>query len=221
MNTQALIKAQNLLKSYGNLTILDVPYIDIESNKVTSIVGPSGAGKSTLLHILGTLLKPTQGEVYCRDINLTQLDENSLADFRNQSIGFVFQSHHLLPEFTALENVMLPAMIGNKNAKIYTQRATDLLKFMGLGHRLTHKPTEMSGGEQQRVAIARSLINEPQIILADEPTGNLDTKNAMDIHQLFFQLKNEFGHTFLIVTHNNDLAQMSDRIISMKDGKIA
>lgn len=220
MDTNIIVKGQHLKMSYNNLTILDVEDIAIASHKVTTIVGPSGAGKSTLLHILGTLLTPTQGDVYIADQLVSRMNDDKLATIRNQFLGFVFQSHHLLPEFNALENVCLPAMIGGKMEQEYHERAQELLAFMGLQDRIYHKPDELSGGEQQRVSIARALINKPQIIFADEPTGNLDTKNALDIHELFFQLKDQFGYTFLIVTHNPELARMSDSIIEMKDGKL-
>lgn len=220
MLSTSIVSGSSLQKKYQNLLVLDVPSIEIRNRQITSIVGPSGAGKSTLLHILGTLLKPSQGEVFIQDTATTSLKDDALADLRNQFLGFVFQSHHLLPEFTAIENVCLPAMIGHQEKSIYEKRAKELLQLMGIDHRMHHKPSELSGGEQQRVSIARALINEPKIIFADEPTGNLDTKNAVDIHELFFRLKNEFGYTFLIVTHNTELAKMSDHIIRMRDGKI-
>jgi lipoprotein-releasing system ATP-binding protein len=215
-----IIVATDLLKSYQSLTVLDVPYLEIESGVITSIVGPSGAGKSTLLHILGTLLKPSSGTIAISGSNITELNDVQISSFRNQNLGFVFQSHNLLPEFSALENVSLPAMIAGEEKKLYEERARELLDFIGLGSRYHHKPSQLSGGEQQRVAIARALINSPKLILADEPTGNLDTKNAMDIHDLFLKLRNEKGYTFLIVTHNPELAKKSDRTIEMCDGKI-
>lgn len=208
------------MKSYEDLTVLNIDQVEIFSNEITTIVGPSGAGKSTLLHVLGTLLKPNSGEIWINQQEVTKLNDNNLAELRNKYLGFVFQSHHLLPEFSALENVCLPAMIGNRNSKEYTLKAEELLDFVGLKDRMKHKPSQMSGGEQQRVSIARALINEPKIVFADEPTGNLDTKNALDIHELFQKLCKEFGYTFLIVTHNLDLAKLSHRIIEMKDGKI-
>jgi lipoprotein-releasing system ATP-binding protein len=215
-----ILSTKGLKKSYHDLTVLDLAAIEIASNQVTTIVGPSGAGKSTLLHILGTLLKPSEGEIWIENHPTTEMNDDQLAGLRNQFLGFVFQTHHLLPEFTAIENVSLPAMIGQKKSTEYIPRAKELLEFIGLKDRIHHKPSELSGGEQQRVSIARALINHPKMIFADEPTGNLDTKNALDIHDLFFRLKNEFGYSFLIVTHNPELAKMSDRIIEMKDGKL-
>lgn len=197
-----------------------MPSLEIISHQTTSIIGPSGAGKSTLLHILGTLLKPTTGEVYIHNDNISILSEEYLAEFRNRHLGFVFQQHNLLPEFTAIENVLLPARIGGFEEKTATPKAKKWLDYLGLKDRYHHKPNQLSGGEQQRVSIARALINEPKIILADEPTGNLDTKNAEEIHQLFVRLKEEMGCTFLIVTHNESLAKMADKLIVMKDGQI-
>jgi len=218
--TTPIISAQHIVKKYNQLTVLDVESIHIESNRVTAIVGPSGAGKSTLLHILGTLLKPTSGEIRIGDRLISAMHDDELATIRNQFLGFVFQTHHLLPEFSAIENVCLPAMIGGKSEAEYLKRAKELLEFIGLEDRMNHKPSELSGGEQQRVSIARALINQPKMVFADEPTGNLDTRNALEIHNLFFRLKEEFGYSFLIVTHNPDLAKMSDRTIEMKDGKL-
>ncbi len=215
-----IIVATDLLKSYQSLTVLDVPFLEIESGVITSIVGPSGAGKSTLLHILGTLLKPSSGTIAISGSDVTELNDVQISSFRNQNLGFVFQSHNLLPEFSALENVSLPAMIAGEEKKRYEERAKELLDFIGLGSRHYHKPSQLSGGEQQRVAIARALINSPKLVLADEPTGNLDTKNAMDIHDLFLKLRNEKGYTFLMVTHNPELAKKSDRTVEMCDGKI-
>lgn len=215
-----IISAHNLKMTYNDLTVLDVDSVNIQSQQITTIVGPSGAGKSTLLHILGTLLKPSSGTVMIDNHTISAMSDNQLADIRNQFLGFVFQSHHLLPEFTAMENVCLPAMIGGKDKKSYTQKSTELLEFIGLKDRMHHKPSQMSGGEQQRVAIARALINDPKIVFADEPTGNLDTKNALGIHELFLSLKAEYGYSFLIVTHNAELAKMSDRTLEMKDGKL-
>lgn len=215
-----IIVATDLLKSYQSLTVLDVPFLEIESGVITSIVGPSGAGKSTLLHILGTLLKPSSGTIAISGSDVTELNDVQISSFRNQNLGFVFQSHNLLPEFSALENVSLPAMIAGEEKKRYEERAKELLDFIGLGSRHHHKPSQLSGGEQQRVAIARALINSPKLVLADEPTGNLDTKNAMDIHDLFLKLRNEKGYTFLMVTHNPELAKKSDRTVEMCDGKI-
>lgn len=220
LNNTNIIVAKNLNMTYENIQILDIEEINIERNKVTSIVGPSGAGKSTLLHILSTLLLPTQGQIWIEDTSITTLSENQLAHLRNKTLGFVFQFHNLLPEFTALENVSLPAMIAKKEETQYTKKAIELLNYLGLKDRIHHKPSQLSGGEQQRVAVARALINEPKLIFADEPTGNLDTKNALDLHHLFINLKNDFGYSFLIVTHNKEMAEMSDRIIEMKDGKL-
>ena len=215
-----IIFGKDIKKSYEDLCVLDVEAISIKKNKVTSLTGPSGAGKSTLLHILGTLLKPTSGHIYIEQSEVSSLSEKELSFFRNQKLGFIFQFHNLLPEFSAFENIVLPAMISGTQKDIYTKRAHELLALMNLSGRATHKPSELSGGEQQRIAIARALINDPQLIFADEPTGNLDTKNALDLHQLFIKLSQELGHTFLIVTHNNELATMSDIIIKMKDGKL-
>ena len=220
MEVTPIIEAKNLKMRYKDLTVLNVSEILIYPNIITNIVGPSGAGKSTLLHILGTLLKPTEGELRIEGKDILRMKDNDLAKFRNQKLGFVFQQHNLLPEFTALENVSLPAMIKGESSNRFTPRAKELLDFIGLNERYHHKPSQLSGGEQQRVAIARALINEPSIVLADEPTGNLDTKNALDIHNLFIRLKEEKGYTFLIVTHNPELAAMGDKIISMKDGQI-
>jgi lipoprotein-releasing system ATP-binding protein len=220
LTTTPIISASHLKKIYNHLTVLDVTEIHIEPSMVTTIVGPSGAGKSTLLHILGTLLKPTAGEIWIENQLISKMNDDQLARIRNLFLGFVFQTHHLLPEFNALENVCLPAMIGNRKETEYTSKAKELLEFIGLKDRMYHKPSELSGGEQQRVSIARALINQPKIVFADEPTGNLDTKNALDIHDLFFRLKKEFGYSFLIVTHNPELAKMSDRVIEMKDGKL-
>lgn len=220
MEVTPIIEAKNLKMRYKDLTVLNVSEIMIYPNIVTNIVGPSGAGKSTLLHILGTLLKPTDGELRIEGKDILRMKDNDLAKFRNQKLGFVFQQHNLLPEFTALENVSLPAIIKGESSNHFTPRAKELLDFIGLNERYHHKPSQLSGGEQQRVAIARALINEPSIVLADEPTGNLDTKNALDIHNLFLRLKEEKGYTFLIVTHNPELAAMGDKIISMKDGQI-
>jgi lipoprotein-releasing system ATP-binding protein len=196
--------------------------VDITINKgeVVSIVGPSGSGKSTFLHILGTLDKPDKGEVLLQNQNITRLQGNRLSSFRNKHIGFVFQFHHLLPEFSALENVCIPGWILSSNKGQVKNKALELLNLLGLGHRLENKPAQLSGGEQQRVAVARALINSPEIVFADEPTGNLDTANAKELHQLFFDLRKQFQQTFLIVTHNEELAQLSDRVLHMKDGRI-
>jgi lipoprotein-releasing system ATP-binding protein len=216
-----MLSARNVHKTYGNLLVLKGVDIDIKAGEIVSIVGSSGAGKSTLLHILGTLDHPDQGEVTLDGERIDKLKGNKLAAFRNANMGFVFQFHHLLPEFTALENASIPGWIAGKKRRDVTARATELLKSLGLGHRLENKPNELSGGEQQRVAVARALINSPRIIFADEPTGNLDSANAKELHQLFFDLREQFNQTFLIVTHNEELANMSDRKISMKDGLMA
>lgn len=220
MTNSTIIFGKNISKNYQDLSVLDIDAVEIYSNQITTIVGPSGAGKSTLLHILGTLLKPSKGEIYIDNREISTYNDNQLADLRNQFLGFVFQSHHLLPEFSAIENVCLPAMIGNQDKKTYIQRAEELLDFVGLKDRMKHKPSQMSGGEQQRVSIARALINQPKMVFADEPTGNLDTKNAVDIHELFLKLTSEFGYSFLIVTHNMDLAKLSHRVLEMKDGRM-
>jgi lipoprotein-releasing system ATP-binding protein len=216
----ALLTADNIHKKYGTVEILKGVDVRIEPGELVSIVGSSGAGKSTLLHILGTLDKADAGTVVLNGVNLTQLQGNALAHFRNQHIGFVFQFHHLLPEFTALENVCIPGWIKDTKKTDVKRRAEELLTLLGLRHRLDHKPGTLSGGEQQRVAVARALINQPAIVFADEPTGNLDSANAEELHNLFFELRKTFNQTFLIVTHNEELAQLSDRILHMKDGKI-
>lgn len=215
-----MLTAKNIQKRYGTVEVLKGVDVNIERGEVVSIVGPSGSGKSTLLHILGTLDKPDKGEVFLHQQNITGLQGNGLAAFRNKHIGFVFQFHHLLPEFSALENVCIPGWLSNKNKTEVRNRAAELLKTLGLSHRMENKPTQLSGGEQQRVAVARALINKPDIVFADEPTGNLDTANAKELHQLFFDLRKQFQQTFLIVTHNEELAQLSDRLLQMKDGKI-
>lgn len=193
----------------------------IKKGEIVSIVGPSGSGKSTLLHILGTLDKPSEGEISINGQKLDFKDDKLLAAFRNQHIGFVFQFHHLLPEFSALENICIPGWIAGKKKKDVEKRATDLLKMLGLADRINNKPQQLSGGEQQRVAVARALINNPAVVFADEPTGNLDSSHARDLHQLFFDLRKSFDQTFLIVTHNEELAGMSDRSLHMKDGRLA
>lgn len=213
-----MIKAENIHKRYGEVDVLKGIGLSIKQSEVVSIVGASGAGKSTLLQILGTLDKPDMGEVEINGENIKKLKDQSLSNFRNKHIGFVFQFHHLLPEFSALENVCLPAFIGGTSKRDAEKRAKELLEFMNLNDRVTHKPTELSGGEQQRVAIARALINNPAVIMADEPTGNLDSDNSSELHNLFFKLRDEFKQTFLIVTHNKDLAAMADRTLTMKDG---
>ena len=213
-----MLKATGIQKAYGDLSILKGVDITVASGEVISIVGSSGAGKTTLLQILGTLDRPDQGELLIDGINPFTLSSKGLADFRNTSIGFIFQFHQLLPEFTALENAMLPALIGGKSKKEAEERAQHLFQKLNIGHRTTHKPSELSGGEQQRVAVCRSLMNQPAVIFADEPSGNLDTKNAQELHELFFQLREEFKQTFVIVTHNESFAQMADRSLVMRDG---
>lgn len=215
-----MIVAENIFKKIGETEILKGISFHIQPSEVVSLVGPSGAGKSTLLSILGTLDQPNSGRVLIDNTDVFQLNQKKMASFRNQNIGFVFQFHHLLPEFTALENVMIPALISGKSNKIAENTAKELLSRVGLAHRFNHKPSELSGGEQQRVAVARALINHPKVIFADEPTGNLDSHNAEMLHQLFFELRKEFGQTFVIVTHNEHLAQMADRTIHISDGKI-
>lgn len=215
-----MISATGITKWYGNLQVLKGIDIHIESGKVISIVGASGAGKTTLLQILGSLSKPNTGNVLLKNTDIGKLREKELARFRNQHIGFVFQFHHLLPEFTALENVCIPAFIQNVARKKAEEKAMELLDFLGLSERIHHKPDELSGGEQQRVAVARALINNPSVVFADEPSGNLDTQNKQELHQLFFKLRDKFHQTFVIVTHDLSLADMSDRKIVMADGKI-
>jgi lipoprotein-releasing system ATP-binding protein len=215
-----MLAATGITKKYGNLEVLRGVDIQIEKGEIVSIVGSSGAGKSTLLHILGTLDQPDAGNIQLNNIRFSSLNRNAMAAFRNTHIGFIFQFHHLLPEFTALENVCIPGWIAGKPRKEVEAAALKLLDTLGLSHRAQHKPGELSGGEQQRVAVARALINQPDIVMADEPTGNLDSKNAHDLHQLFVELRNRFQQTFLIVTHNEALAAMSDRVLHMKDGKM-
>ncbi len=218
-----MIKATNLHKFYGNLEVLKGVNLHIKKGEVVVIVGPSGTGKTTLLQILGTLDKPTKNKDYSLEINgisLNSISDKKLSKFRNENVGFIFQFHQLLPEFTAIENVCIPAFIAKKGKQESTEKATKLLKYLGLGERLHHKPNELSGGEQQRVAVARALINDPAVIFADEPSGNLDSKSAENLHNLFLKLRDELGQTFVIVTHNNKLANMADRRLEMKDGKI-
>ncbi|HEY8970538.1 MAG TPA: ABC transporter ATP-binding protein [Puia sp.] len=215
-----MLTAKGIEKYYGNLWVLKGVNVHIQKGEIVSIVGPSGCGKSTLLHILGTLDVPAKGEVILQNERISELKGRQLADFRNQHIGFVFQFHHLLPEFSALENVCIPGWIAGTKKSAVEERATELLNVLGVGHRIDNKPGALSGGEQQRVAVARALINNPDIVFADEPTGNLDTANAKELHELFFHLRDKMNQTFLIVTHNEDLARMSDRVLHMKDGLI-
>jgi lipoprotein-releasing system ATP-binding protein len=216
-----MLEARNLTRSYGTLEVLKGIDLVIPSGEVVSIVGASGAGKSTLLQILGTLDKPDSGQVLLDGQEVSALTDKALAAFRNERIGFIFQFHNLLAEFTALENVCLPAWIGGREPdEAVRQRAARLLERLGLGHRTGHLPSQLSGGEQQRTAVARALINQPAIVFADEPSGNLDSRNAQELHQLFFQLRDEGGHTFVIVTHNEDLADMADRTLEMRDGRM-
>ncbi|MNJ84983.1 Lipoprotein-releasing system ATP-binding protein LolD [compost metagenome] len=215
-----MLIAKGIQKKYGQLEVLKGIDLEIQSGEIVSIVGSSGAGKTTLLQILGTLDKPDSGTLTLNGINPFGLSSKGLAAFRNEKIGFIFQFHQLLPEFTALENVIMPALIGGKSMSESKERATLLLKKLGLQNRESHQPTALSGGEQQRVAVARALMNEPDIIFADEPSGNLDSKNAAELHQLFFDLREEFKQTFVIVTHNNLLAEMADRSIVMADGSL-
>ncbi len=215
-----MLKAEDITKKYGSLQVLKGVSLDIQKGEIVCIVGSSGAGKSTLLHILGTLDKADEGRIWLNGERIDQLTGKKLAAFRNNHIGFIFQFHHLLPEFTALENVSIPAWIAGKKKKDVKNRAMELLSILGLADRMENKPQELSGGEQQRVAVARALINQPSIVFADEPTGNLDSTHARELHELFVQLRNDLQQTFLIVTHNEELAGMSDRILHMKDGRI-
>lgn len=215
-----MLVAKNIYKKYGAVEVLQGVAFEINKGEVVSIVGPSGSGKSTLLHILGTLDKADTGSISMNNSILNELSAKKLAAFRNKHIGFVFQFHHLLPEFSALENVCIPGWIAGRKKNEVIAEAEKLLAMLGLSHRLNNKPNQLSGGEQQRVAVARALINKPDIVMADEPTGNLDSANAKELHQLFFDLRKQFNQTFLIVTHNEELAQLSDRVLYMKDGKI-
>jgi lipoprotein-releasing system ATP-binding protein len=218
-----MIFCKNIHKKYGDVEVLKGVDVHIKKGEIIAIVGPSGAGKTTLLQILGTLDKPEATEDFNLSLNaisLNTLTDKELSSFRNKHIGFIFQFHQLLPEFTALENVCIPAFIGNRAKKETEKRAKEILEFLGLSHRMNHKPNELSGGEQQRVAVARALINNPSVILADEPSGNLDSASAKNLHELFFKLRDKIGQTFVLVTHNEELAAMADRTLTMKDGKI-
>jgi lipoprotein-releasing system ATP-binding protein len=215
-----MLEALNISKAYQQLNVLKGIDLTIQSGEIVSVVGASGAGKSTLLHILGTLDKPDSGIVRLNGTDMTALRGNDLAYFRNKQIGFIFQFHNLLPEFTAMENVCIPGYLGKQDKKKVDARAIELLSMLGLKHRLHHLPVQMSGGEQQRAAVARALINSPSVVFADEPSGNLDSHNAEDLHKLFFKLRDELNQTFVIVTHNEDLAEMADRKVEMKDGMI-
>ena len=215
-----MIKATNIHKSFGDLEVLRGVDLSVSKGEIVSIVGPSGAGKTTLLQILGTLDKPNVGEIQVDGIDFSRLNSNELAVFRNRHIGFIFQFHQLLPEFTAIENVIIPALIGKTSVRQATERAVELLNFLQLGDRLQHKPSELSGGEKQRVAVARALINNPTLILADEPSGSLDTRNKEELHKLLFELRDKFNLTVVIVTHDKELARLCDRTIGMKDGLI-
>ncbi len=215
-----MVEVNNITKSFGSLQVLKGVSLKVEKGEIVTIVGASGAGKTTLLQIIGTLSQPDSGNILIDNQQLLTFNSGELANFRNRHIGFVFQFHHLLPEFTALENVCIPGFIAGGNKEITERKAKELLSFLNLTNRQEHKPAELSGGEQQRVAVARSLINNPAIILADEPSGNLDSNNKQELHELFFKLRDKYNQTFIIVTHDNSLSEMSDRVITMKDGVI-
>jgi lipoprotein-releasing system ATP-binding protein len=215
-----MLKAKNIHKAYGQLQILKGVDLEVQQGEIVTIVGASGAGKSTLLSILGTLDRSDFGQLFIDGVEVSGLNNKNLSTFRNQKIGFIFQFHHLLGEFDAIENVCIPAFIAGTSKKEAEARATELLQLLGLGHRMNHKPNELSGGEQQRVAVARALINKPSLIFADEPSGNLDSANSLELHQLFLKLRDEFNQTFVIVTHNQDLADLSDRTVLMRDGLV-
>lgn len=219
-NEQAMIQVEKVTKKYGSLQVLNPISVDIQAREVVSVVGPSGAGKTTLLQIIGSLSKPTSGRVYVDGVDIHALPDNEMARFRNRHIGFVFQFHQLLPEFTALENICIPAFIKGVGKRQAEQRALELLDYMHLTHRVSHKPMQLSGGEQQRVAVARALMNNPQLILADEPSGNLDTKSKEELHKLFFSLRDEFDMTVVIITHHDELAKMADRSLLIQDGSL-
>lgn len=215
-----ILEGKQLIKSYGELNVLKGIDIRIEKGEIVSIVGASGAGKSTLLHILGTLDDADAGELFIKGKNVTNLNNNQIARFRNLNVGFVFQFHNLLPEFTAMENICIPGYISKQDSKIVEDKTMQLMELLGIGEKKNNKPSELSGGEQQRASVARALINNPEIVFADEPSGNLDSKNAAELHDLFFKLREELNQTFVIVTHNEHLAQMADRILEIKDGLI-
>jgi lipoprotein-releasing system ATP-binding protein len=215
-----MLRAKGIQKSYGQLQVLKNIDLEISKGEIVAIIGASGAGKSTLLHILGTLDSPDQGKVHIHEVDVFSQSSKNLAAFRNRSIGFVFQFHNLLPEFSALENIMIPGIIGGKDENTVRKKAEDLLQMLGLSERKEHKPSQLSGGEQQRTAVARALINSPDLILADEPSGNLDSKNAIELHNLFFQLRKDLNQTFVIVTHNPELSHMADRKLEIRDGQI-
>ncbi len=219
-NLDGVIKTEDIHKYFGDLEVLKGIDLNIEKGEIVSVVGASGAGKSTLLHIIGTLDRPTKGSIYFNETDVSRLNDEKLSEFRNRHIGFVFQFHHLLPEFTALENVCIPAYIAGVKRKDAVEKAKTLLNYLRLSDRLDHKPAELSGGEQQRVAVARALVNDPTVVLADEPSGNLDSASAVELHELFFRLREKFNQTFVIVTHNAELADMADRKLTIKDGII-